>query len=391
MPKSDPLLTDSKRRGKAQMQTLGDALAHLTKPGELYEQLPDGKVRCYACGHRCLILDGHDGVCKVRFNRGGTLFVPWNYFGALQCDPIEKKPFFHALPGTLAMSFGMLGCDLHCGYCQNWFTSQALRDPTSTAPPIPVTAQEFCQLAFEQGADTVTSTYNEPLITSEWGVEVFREARKNGLYTSYVSNGNGTRRVLDYIKPWVDFYKVDLKSFSDKNYRQLGGKLDNVLKTIEMLHEKGFWLEIVTLFIPSFNDSEDEMRQIAGFLANISPNIPWHCTAFHPDYKMQDHDFTSARTLIKACEIGKEAGLHFVYAGNLPGHAGDWENTRCPNCAELLIERRGFQVQRYLLTDTGQCPKCSTPIPGRWDAKRTKSALNRLNPMDRIPRAVRPT
>jgi pyruvate formate lyase activating enzyme len=390
MPKSDPVLEQSRRANAGRTaDPLGQVLSGLTKEGELYEKLPDGKVRCYACGHRCLILDGHDGICRVRFNRGGTLFVPWNYFGALQCDPIEKKPFFHALPGTLAMSFGMLGCDLHCGYCQNWFTSQALRDPMSTAPPIPMSAERFAELAVENGADTVTSTYNEPLITSEWGVEVFKEARKQGLHTSYVSNGNGTEEVLDYIKPWVDFYKVDLKSFNDKNYRQLGGKLDNVLETVERLHEKGFWLEIVTLFIPGFNDSEEEMRQIAKFLAGMSGDIPWHCTAFHPDYKMKDRDYTAIRTIVRACEIGKGEGLRYCYAGNLPGHVSDWENTRCPNCHELLVERYGFEVQNYYLTDDGKCPKCATAIPGRWDAEKTRAALRRFTVFDRIPHAVR--
>jgi len=214
MPKSDPVLARAeKERATASMETLGENLSRLTKEGELYEKLPDGKVRCYACGHRCLILEGHDGICRVRFNRDGKLFVPWNYFGALQCDPSRRSRSFHALPGTLAMSFGMLGCDLHCGYCQNWFTSQALRDPRSTAPAIPMTAEGFVELAIRQGADTVTSTYNEPLITSEWGVEVFKEACQQGLCTSYVSNGNGTEEVLDYIKPWVDFYKGRSEEF----------------------------------------------------------------------------------------------------------------------------------------------------------------------------------
>jgi pyruvate formate lyase activating enzyme len=390
MPKSDPVLAESRAaKGTRVAGSLGETLARLTREGELYEKLPERKVRCYACGHRCLILDGYDGICRVRFNRGGMLFVPWNYFGALQCDPIEKKPFFHALPGTLAMSFGMLGCDLHCGYCQNWVTSQALRDPMSIAPPIPMDAEGFVRLAVENGADTVTSTYNEPLITSEWGVEVLREARKQGLRTSYVSNGNGTDEVLDYIRPWVDFYKVDLKGFDDKGYRQLGGKLDNVLKTIQKLYEKGFWVEIVTLFVPGFNDGENEMRGIARFLAGVSRDIPWHCTAFHPDYKMTDRDYTGARTLVKACEIGREEGLRYVYAGNLPGRAGDWENTHCPDCNELLVERSGFVVHGYHLTDEGNCPKCATAIPGRWDAAKTRAALGRFTAFDRIPRAVR--
>jgi pyruvate formate lyase activating enzyme len=260
----------------------------------------------------------------------------------------------------------------------------------STAPAMPMTAKRFVELAIQKGADVVTSTYNEPLITSEWAVEVFKEARRYGLHTSYVSNGNGTEEVLDYIKPWVDFYKVDLKSFNDKNYRQLGGKLDNVLKTVAMLHQKGFWLEIVTLFIPGFNDSEDEMRQIAKFLAGISRDIPWHCTAFHPDYKMTDRDYTAVRTIVRACEIGREEGLRYCYAGNIPGHVSDWENTRCPNCEQLLVERSGFTVRGYWLTDDGKCPKCSTVIAGRWDAVKTRAALDRFDTLDRIPHSVRP-
>ncbi|HVM62111.1 MAG TPA: AmmeMemoRadiSam system radical SAM enzyme [Verrucomicrobiae bacterium] len=391
MAKSDPSLRESRgSSGTRAAGTLGETLARLTREGELYEKLPEGKVRCYACGHRCLILDGQDGICRVRFNQGGKLSVPWNYFAAVQCDPIEKKPFFHALPGTLAMSFGMLGCDLHCGYCQNWVTSQALRDPASFSQPMPMTAERFVRLAVDNGAGTVTSTYNEPLITSEWGVEVFKEARKRGLHTSYVSNGNGTEEVLEYIKPWVDFYKVDLKGFEDKAYRQLGGKLENVLRTIERLWAMGFWVEIVTLFVPGFNDGEGEMRGIAKFLAGVSRDIPWHCTAFHPDHKMTDRDYTRAQTLVRACEIGKEAGLRHVYAGNLPGRAGDWENTRCPECGELLIEREGFLVRGYYLTDDGKCPKCFTAIAGRWDAAKTRAALRQFSVSDRIPRAVRP-
>src|SRR5207245_2774425 len=210
---------------------LADQLARYTREGELYEKLPSGRVRCFACGHRCLIPPGQDGICRVRFNREGTLYVPWGYVGVLQLDPVEKKPFFHALPGSLAMSFGMLGCDYHCGYCQNWVTSQALRDPNAVAPPHQLTAEQFVDVSLKQGARIVTSTYNEPLITSEWAVEIFKLARSAGLKTSYVSNGNGTPEVLEYIRPWVDLYKVDLKSFQDRNYRKLGGVLKNVLDT----------------------------------------------------------------------------------------------------------------------------------------------------------------
>ncbi|MBI4471322.1 MAG: AmmeMemoRadiSam system radical SAM enzyme [Acidobacteria bacterium] len=351
---------------KTEVQTLKGVLESYTREGDLYEKLPNNRLRCYASGHRCMIADGLDGVCRVRYNRGGKLLVPHGYVGALQLDPVEKKPFFHALPGALAMSFGMLGCDFHCAYCQNWVTSQALRDPNAIAPPHRLNAQQFVALSVSQGAKIVTSTYNEPLITSEWAVEIFKIARKAGLHTSYVSNGNGTPEVLAYIKPWVDLYKVDLKSFQDRNYRKLGGVLQNVLDTIERLHAMKFWLEIVTLIVPGFNDSDEELRDIARFLAKISPDIPWHVTAFHQDYKMTTPDNTSVPTLLRAAEIGKSEGLNFVYAGNLPGRVGNWENTYCPGCGEMLIERFGYRIAKMRVED-GACPKCARGVPGVWN------------------------
>ena len=349
------------------MATLKEALEQNVCEGELYEKLGRDWVHCYACGHNCKIPEGQAGICKVRFNRAGKLYVPWGYVGALQCDPIEKKPFHHAYPGSLAYSFGMLGCDLHCGYCQNWVTSQSLRDPHAVSRPMRLTPIEMVNDALAQGARALVSTYNEPLITSEWAAAVFKEARAAGLVTAFVSNGNGTPEVLEYIRPYVDLYKVDLKSFDDRHYRQLGGRIQPILETIPRLYRMGFWLEIVTLVIPGFNDSDDELAQMAEFLVKISPDIPWHVTAFHKDYKMSDPDDTTPDKLIRAGEIGKKAGLHFVYAGNLPGMVGDFENTRCPRCQELLIERYGYLITGYHLTTEGTCPKCSTAIPGRWD------------------------
>jgi pyruvate formate lyase activating enzyme len=502
---------------------LGDLLARQTREGELYERLPEGRVRCFACGHRCLIPPGRDGVCRVRFNEGGTLKVPFGYVGALQVDPVEKKPFFHALPGARALSFGMLGCDYHCGYCfvpgtevttsagartidslfargetvlesgtdavalrpavdvvthrgrsravrgvfrhhyrgplmvltlsgggeiratpdheflvsaraargprpsffvpasgvtpefdllepttdgafrkrriedtrvlsytgpvynieveedqtylvqgaavhncQNWLTSQALRDPRAVVPPQEVSPEELVSLAHRHGARIITSTYNEPLITSEWAVEVFRHARAAGLVCSYVSNGNGTPEVLDYIQPWVSLYKVDLKSFRDRHYRELGGTLERVLWTIRSLHERGIWLEIVTLLVPGFNDSDEELTEIARFLVSVSPDVPWHVTAFHKDYKMTGPEDTGVATLLRAAQIGRREGLHFVYAGNIPGAVGEWENTYCPGCHALLIERRGFRVIANRIAD-GVCPSCRRAIPGFWE------------------------
>ena len=336
---------------------------------ELYEKLDRNRVRCYSCGHCCPIPDGQPGVCKVRYNQGGTLYVPWGYIGCVQCDPIEKKPFFHARPGALAYSFGMLGCDLHCSYCQNWVTSQALRDPEAVSPPMQATPKTLVADALAQDAKVLVSTYNEPLITSEWAVAVFKEARSAGLMTGFVSNGNGTPQVLEYLRPWIDLYKVDLKSFDDHHYRQLGGRIGPILESIRRLHEMGFWLEIVTLLIPGFNDSDDELTRLAEFLAGVSPLIPWHVTAFHKDYKMNDPADTAAEDLLRAAEIGRRAGLKYIYAGNLPGQVGELENTRCHNCGKVLIERYGYLIVGYHLNPDGSCPGCSTAIPGRWQAE----------------------
>lgn len=333
---------------------------------QLYEAVDRNRVRCFACGHCCPIPEGQSGVCKVRYNQGGKLYVPWGYVGGVQCDPVEKKPFFHAYPGALAYSFGMLGCDLHCGYCQNWVTSQALRDPEAVSAPLEASPELLVRDALRQGAKLLVSTYNEPLITSEWAVEIFKTAKAAGLRTAFVSNGNGTPQVLEYLRPWVDLYKVDLKSFDDRHYHELGGRIGPILDTIRRLHDMGIWLEIVTLLIPGFNDSDDELRRLAEFLVSVSPEIPWHVTAFHKDYKMSDPADTRAEDLMRAAKIGKNAGLHYVYAGNLPGRVGDLENTRCCGCGSLLIRRSGYFIEEYRLTAEGACPDCGGAVPGRW-------------------------
>ncbi len=351
-------------------KSLAEILAQNTKVGELYKTLSDSRIECYACGHRCPIPEGKSGVCRIRFNKSGKLYVPSGYVAGLQDDPIEKKPFYHTMPGSRAMSFGMLGCDMHCSFCQNWITSQALRDSHAGAPIIKISAKDIVKLALERHCPIVTSTYNEPLITSEWAVEVFKEAKKEGLVTSYVSNGNATPEVLDYLKPWLDLFNVDLKCFDDKRYRELGCPLENVLRTIRALWEQKFWMEIVTLLVPGFNDSEEELKKLTEFIVSVSPDIPWHCTAFHADYKMTDHHDTRVSDLIKAGEIGKKAGLKYVYLGNLPGMVGEWENTYCPDCHELLIERMGFHIVQNKLTATnGKCGKCGSVIAGFWGKK----------------------
>src|ERR1700747_2079890 len=295
------------------MASLREIVDERVREGDLYEPLDRNRVRCYAYGHCCPIPEGQPGVCKVRYNQGGRLYVPWGYVGGVQCDPIEKKPFFHAYPGALAYSFGMLGCDLHCAYGQNWVTSQALRDPNAVSPPLEASPEALVRDALRQGAKVLVSTYNEPLISSEWAVAIFKEARAAGLATAFVSNGNGTPQVLEYLRPWIDLYKVDLKSFDDRHYRQLGGRLQPILDTIRRLHAMDVWLEIVTLLIPGFNDSRDELMRLTNFVASVSRDIPWHVTAFHGDYKMTDPPGTTAEMLLAAADLGRANGLRYVY------------------------------------------------------------------------------
>lgn len=374
------------------MSTLADHLDAMTAEGELVEQQPEDVVRCIACAHRCLIRPGKRGICKVRFNQGGKLRVPFGYVAALQCDPTEKKPFFHLLPGSEALTFGMLGCDFHCVYCQNWVSSQALRDPEcemAGAYLRRISPGQVVQAALQMGASVIASSYNEPLITSEWAVAIFKEAVPAGLRCAYVSNGNATPEVLDYLRPYLSAFKVDLKTMQPAQYRRLGGVLDHVLDSIRRAHDLGLWVEVVTLVVPGFNDSNDELMDTARFVASVSPDIPWHVTAFHKDYRMTDPANTSPATLIRAAEIGQEAGLHFVYAGNLPGRSESYEHTFCPKCASPLIERVGYTILGYHLTPEGKCPKCGAAIAGVWSDKpnRMQTGSN-VDFLGRRPRPV---
>ncbi len=338
--------------------------------GALVEDLGQGRLRCLACGHRCRLSKDRSGVCRVRFLQEGELRVPFGYVHALARDPIEKKPFYHVLPGEPALSFGMLGCDLHCGYCQNWISSQTLRDENAVASFHECTPKEIVEAARRAGSRVVVSTYNEPLITAEWAAAVFDEAKAAGMLCGFVSNGNATPEVLEFLRPRLDLFKVDLKSFRDADYRQLGGTLKAVLRTLESVKQMGYWVEVVTLLVPEFNDDEREIREMARFLAGLDQEIPWHLTAFHPDYRMNDRAATSSALLGRAWEIAREEGLRYVYLGNLAGKKDPRESTFCPDCGTTLVERRGFEVElRALAIDEqneGTCPSCGREIPGVW-------------------------
>jgi pyruvate formate lyase activating enzyme len=374
------------------MKSLSDMLDAMTVAGELVETLPDQAVRCLACGHRCLIREGRRGVCQVRFNQAGELRVPWGYVAGLQCDPTEKKPFYHFLPGSDTLTFGMLGCDFHCSYCQNWISSQALRDPASDIAGAHIRQldpDEIIQRGMRMGAKVVGSSYNEPLITSEWARAIFAEGKKAGLKCVYISNGNATPEVLDYLKPYLTGFKIDLKTMQDRQYRQLGGVLQHVLDTIRWTFERGLWVEVVTLIVPGFNDSTEELMDAARFIASVSSDIPWHVTAFHKDYRMTQPANTTADMLIRAAEIGQEAGLRYVYAGNAPGQVGEYEDTRCHNCGKTLIRRYGYVIRDYKLTDAGTCPDCDATIPGIWPEKADDVRLgSSLDLFARRPRLV---
>ncbi len=250
--------------------------------------------------------------------------------------------------------------------CQNWVTSQTLRDNSAGISPTPVTATQIVEAARRSGAAAVVSSYNEPLITAEWAIDVFKEARRHDLLCGFVSNGNATPTVLDALRPWAQLYKIDLKTMQDKHYRQLGAVLQHILDGIKMVYERGFWLEIVTLIVPGFNDSTAELAEAARFIASVSPDIPWHVTAFHADYQMTGPRNTTELDVLRAAEIGREQGLNYVYAGNLPGHVSEFENTYCPACRTLLVERRGYYIRGNHLTPSGACPGCGNTIPGIW-------------------------
>jgi pyruvate formate lyase activating enzyme len=292
--------------------------------------------------------------------------VPWGYASSVACDPMEKKPFYHFLPGVSVLSFGMLGCNFHCEFCQNWSISQTLRDAEAVAPLRTCSAEELVGLAERRGARAVASTYNEPLITPEWAAEIFGMARGRGMKTCMVSNGFASPEALSFLDPCLDAMNVDLKCFTDDGYRWLGGRLQPVLDTIRALWDRGKWVEVITLVVPEFNDSDRELAELVEFLAGVSVDIPWHVSAYHRDYRMaQGPAHTPERTIRRAVQRGRDAGLKFIYVGNIR-IGTDGANTVCPECDRLLVERAGFGVARCDVDARGACPGCGAAIPGVW-------------------------
>ena len=351
--------------------TFSNELDKRTSVSDLSEKLDDLKTKCLACAHKCVISDGERGICQVRFNRGGKLYAPREYVSSLAPDPIEKKPFFHVMPGAKTLSFGMFGCNFKCSFCQNYSISQFLKDPSGGVNFHEIKAPEIIEYAVTQKSKVIVSTYNEPVITSEWARKIFKLAheRENPIKCAFVSNGYASSETLDFLAPYLDFMKIDLKTFDRENYTKVaGGKLENVLKTSEDVYQRGIWLEIVTLIIEGFNDNAEQLNSMAEFIAGVSPDIPWHLTAFHPDYKMTDKPRTSGALIEKAYAIAKNKGIRHVYAGNI--NASDMENTYCYKCGELLVERKYYSIESFNIKrhspKSGKCPKCGTLIAGVW-------------------------
>ncbi|MBW1990193.1 MAG: AmmeMemoRadiSam system radical SAM enzyme [Deltaproteobacteria bacterium] len=335
-----------------------------------YEPLEENKVRCRLCGHECKIKPGRKGICGVRSNQGGMLVsLVYQRPVAEHIDPIEKKPLYHFLPGTLAYSLGTAGCNFACVHCQNADISQA--DPTARyLQGRERTPLEIVQAAEDTGCYTVAHTYTEPTIFYEYSFDIARLAHERGLKNAWVTNGYVMEKPARAIAPYLDAANVDLKAFSERVYMDLcRARLSKVMDTIVLFKKLGIWVEVTTLLIPDMNDDDKQLKGIAGFLAGVGPEIPWHVTRFYPTYKLTDRPPTPEKTLSRAWEIGKEAGLRYVYEGNVPGKGH--ENTSCYQCGETLITRRGFSLVKNLVSKEGRCPKCNAPIDGVWTRDQT--------------------
>lgn len=330
----------------------------------LWEKVDGGAVRCGLCAHRCVIKDGAFGFCGVRENVKGELFT--HAYGSVianHIDPIEKKPFYHFLPGSFSYSIAARGCNFKCSFCQNWTISQAAarkgeNEGYELKPEVIVT--EACR----NECRSISYTYTEPTIFFEYALETAKIAKKNGLYNTFVTNGFMTAEAVDIIRPYLDAANIDLKFFKDETYKKMcGGRLEPVLDTIRKMRNVGIWVEVTTLVVPGQNDSTEELRGIAEFLASTGKEIPWHLSRFHPDYKYLDAEPTPIKTLEKGYAIGKKAGLKYVYLGNVSA-GGD---TVCPKCNELLVERAGFSAaaqDAFLLK--GKCFSCGEVVEGVW-------------------------
>jgi len=328
-----------------------------------WEAQPNKTTLCTLCPHFCRIKVDKYGICGVRKNEDGKLYtLIYEKAAALNVDPIEKKPLFHFFPGSKSMSAATVGCNFRCKFCQNWDLSQASKGKARRLSGEPVTPAEIVRLAAQHNCRTIAFTYSEPTIFYEYAYDTARLATEAGIYSVFVSNGFITPKALQKIRPYLFGFNVDLKSFNPDFYTKvLSAKLEPVLESLKEIKRLGFWLEVTTLVVPTQNDSDEELTKIAEFICGLGPDVPWHVSAFHPDYKMTDLPRTSIASLQRARQIGIDAGLRYVYTGNIPGDNG--ESTFCYNCGSLVIHRMGFSIVDNRITN-GKCPECGTVIDG---------------------------
>lgn len=328
----------------------------------LYERIEGGKVRCDLCAHHCIIQPGKRGVCQVRENQDGRLVsLVYERLASCNVDPIEKKPLFHFYPGSRSLSIATVGCNFQCSFCQNYTISQAPR-LTGRITGETASPEAIVEAALRSKCKSISYTYTEPTVFFEYAYDTARLARPAGLLNCFVSNGYMTESALETFHPYLDAINVDLKGFNESAYKRvIKARLAPVIKTLKVLKRLRVWVEVTTLVIPGLNDTDEELIRIAEFLADLDPATPWHISRFWPHYKMSEVPPTPPETLFRACRIGKEAGLKYVYTGNLPGAGG--EDTVCSGCGRKVIERAGFAILENVLIG-GACPYCSTPVEG---------------------------
>ncbi len=341
----------------------------MSSPAWLSKKLPNGKIICQACAHACKLDEGEYGICGVRKVEDGELkLLVYGLAAAVNVDPVEKKPMFHFLPESKAFSVGTVGCNFSCKFCQNYDISQYPKEHHMQIIGQELPPERIVELAIEHDCQSIAYTYNEPIVFFEYTYDTAKLAHEKGLKNIYVTSGYETHKALDLLEPYIDGMNIDLKAFTDEFYKEIcGARLKPVLDCIKYAHQKGIWIEITTLLIPGKNDSDEEIRNIARFIAEIDPTIPWHISAFHPTYKMLDVPRTPASTLLRAYNIGKEEGLKYLYVGNIDDQ--DHESTYCPKCSKKVVNREGHigQFVTNELDENGVCPYCGYEIEGVWN------------------------
>ena len=333
------------------------------KEALFYEKLDENKAACFLCMHHCTIKDGKRGKCGVRENSGGKLYsLVYGKVIARNIDPIEKKPLFHFMPASKSFSIATAGCNFKCLHCQNYDISQ-YPSKMGEIPGEDTTPEQIVNAAEQAGCDSISYTYTEPTIFLEFAIDCARLAKERKIKNVFVSNGYLSPEAVKAIAPFLDANNIDLKGDDDFYKKVCGARLQPVLETVKLMKDLGIWVEVTTLIIPSYNDSDKSLGDIAEFISSVDSSIPWHVSQFYPTYKLLDSTRTPVETLRRAREIGKRNGLKYVYEGNVPGEGG--ENTYCPDCNELIIERFGYQVVLDKIKD-GNCPSCGININGIW-------------------------